>query len=344
MKKNELKIIENDLSSFLVKDVIQKEEINIDSYILNYRFFLKKYLSMGDPSNDTINSYISFIDRYIKWCFVNNVHPLKITEYEFTYYRDFLIKNNMKSASIKVHLNSIKQFYNIAQRLKIIDENPAKKVGIKKRDTQDLNSLKFLKVEELNLLFEAIPNFSLENHHYLRDRIMIMLMSLEGLRTVEVHRMSVSDIDFENGTIYVKGKGHNDFIYPRADVLELLRAYLDMRPMSLDQIDKMGQPVFISNSKNNNGKRLDRRGIRYIVDKYLKKVNLKKKGMSCHMLRHTCGTLIYEKTKDLQIVKEVLRHSDVNITSKYAHIYNNLNNRHTSQIDITINKKGNKNG
>ena len=39
-----------------------------------------------------------------------------------------------------------------------------------------------------------------------------MLMALEGLRTVEVHRMSVNDINWEMKTIHIHGKGHNDFI------------------------------------------------------------------------------------------------------------------------------------
>ena len=52
------------------------------------------------------------------------------------------------------------------------------------------------------------------------------------------------------------------------------------------------------------------------------------------MLRHTCGTLLYKDTKDLQIVKEVLRHSDINITSKYAHVYNQMNKRYSSTINL----------
>lgn len=42
----------------------------------------------------------------------------------------------------------------------------------------------------------------------------------------------------------------------------------------------------------------------------------------------------YLQTKDLQIVKEVLRHSDINITSKYAHVYNNMDKRYTSIINL----------
>ena len=82
---------------------------------------------------------------------------------------------------------------------------------------------------------------------------------------------------------------------------------------------------------------MDRRGIRYNVDKWLTRAGLKKEGISCHMLRHTCGTLLYKDTKDLQIVKQVLRHSNVNITSKYAHIYNKMDKRYTTGINLNEN-------
>ena len=47
------------------------------------------------------------------------------------YYRDYLIKANFKKGSIKVKLNAIKQFYNLAVKLKLIEINPAKDVGVK---------------------------------------------------------------------------------------------------------------------------------------------------------------------------------------------------------------------
>lgn len=45
----------------------------------------------------------------------------------------------------------------------------------------------------------------------------------------------------------------------------------------------------------------------------------------------------YLQTKDLQIVKQVLRHSNVNITSKYAHIYNKMDKRYTTGINLNEN-------
>ena len=327
------------LANLTVKDYLKQEEINENTLLLNYKTLLARYLSQGEPSEDTLRSYYSFIDNYLKWCFANKCHPLKITEYQFMYYRDFLIKSNLKKRSIKTKLNAIKQFYNIAVKLKLIETNPAKDVSVKSYEPNEFAPMKFLTLEQLKHLLSVIPDYDGKHSEYLRDRAIIMLMALEGLRTVEVHRMSINDINWDMKTIYIHGKGHNDFIYPRQDVLLALKEYIKVRPFEFTNIDKFGEPVFTAVANHGRGCRLDRRGIRYNIDRWLEKAGYKKAGLSCHMLRHTCGTLLYAKTKDLQIVKEVLRHSDINITSKYAHVYNNLDNRYTSTIDLNLDDK-----
>ncbi|WP_231036586.1 tyrosine-type recombinase/integrase [Pectinatus sottacetonis] len=317
-----------------IPDYIPEHEINDTTFVLNYKKLLERYLSHGKPSEDTLRNYYSSIDNYLEWCRYNKRHPLRITEYEFTYYRDMLIRLKMKKSSIKSKLNAVKQFYNAALKLKLISDNPAKDIGIKAYEPNDISPLKFLKLEQLKYLLAKIPD---DNEDAVRDKTIVMLMALEGLRTIEVYRMSTTDIDWKIKTIYIHGKGHNDFIYPRDDVLKYLYKYIQQRYVDKNKYDKLGEPIFTSLSNRNKGGRMDRRNIRRNIDKWLSLAGFKKAGISCHMLRHTCGTLLYSKTKDLQVVKQVLRHSDVNITSKYAHVFSQMDNRYTS--DINLNNK-----
>jgi integrase/recombinase XerC len=57
------------------------------------------------------------------------------------------------------------------------------------------------------------------------------------------------------------------------------------------------------------------------------------------MLRHTCGTLLYEQTRDIQAVKETLRHKNIEMTSKYSHVQDMALKRYTEAIPIK--NKGN---
>ena len=86
--------------------------------------------------------------------------------------------------------------------------------------------------------------------------------------------MNIQDISPEDSTIYIRGKGHNDLIYPRPDTMELLKKYVNMREV----YPSYPTPVFTSQSNNSRGKRLSRIMIRDSIDKALKQLELKAPG------------------------------------------------------------------
>jgi integrase/recombinase XerD len=60
------------------------------------------------------------------------------------------------------------------------------------------------------------------------------------------------------------------------------------------------------------------RQIMQIID--MKNIKTAKKGV--HLLRHTFATRLYQQTKDLVLVQEVLGHGDINTTRIYTHFSN----------------------
>ena len=108
------------------------------------------------------------------------------------------------------------------------------------------------------------------------------------------------------------------------------KKYINVRTTNLD----FPTPVFTSISNNSKGHRLSRHNIRESVDETLEKLELKSSGKSCHMLRHTCGTLLYKETKDLQVVKKVLRHRSIEMASRYSHIQDAMLSGFTKAIPI----------
>lgn len=63
----------------------------------------------------------------------------------------------------------------------------------------------------------------------MRDKVIIAFMAIEGLRTVEIHRMNEEDINVEQQSILVHGKGKNAMIYPHQDTFTLLMRYLESK-------------------------------------------------------------------------------------------------------------------
>lgn len=308
------------------------EEIFLD----NYEEVLKKYIAGGRPSQDTSKNYFGRIRAFLSWCKDNDFKPMRLHEQHIILYRDFLLQNNQKATTINAKLTAIRKFYHLAQKFHIITENPADDVKAPRDPDAGLIDVPYLSAGRLEYLFHFIPG---ETEKELRDKVIIAFMAIEGLRTVEIHRMNEEDINVEQQSILVHGKGKNAMIYPRQDTFALLMRYLkskDRFRMRERYEDKEVTPVFTSTSNNMYGHRMIRQAVRDAVNKWLVAAGLKEKGRAGHMLRHTCGTLLYKETKDLKQVQETLRHSNVNMSSRYAHLTERQENRYTDNIPVRI--------
>lgn len=130
-------------------------------------------------------------------------------------------------------------------------------------------------------------------------------------------------------------------IYPRPDTFALLIRYLESKDRFRIKANKHNNddeltPVFTSTSNNMYGHRINRTCVRDAVNKWLTVAGLKEKGKAGHMLRHTCATLLYKEIKDLKQIQETLRHSNINMSSKYAHLTERQENRYTNSIPVEL--------
>jgi site-specific recombinase XerD len=298
--------------------------------------WFKLDLANGDARKDTIRTYLSHVRQWFKWCGENGIAPAAATPDDVKRYRQHLGNDGLKlkRSTITLKITSIRRFYGAAVERKLIEANPA--AGIKaQRDRTARADVKHFSAGEAELIFRAIPGDDVRSN---RDRMIVVMMMIEGLRRVEIRRMSEHDMenmdDPEKCRILIHGKGKDAFIYPRAETITMLKEYLTAR--GTVQPDDHGVPVFTSIDKGSTPRRrLSRRGINTIVNKHLESSAVKKKGKSCHALRHTCGFLIYKETKDLRVVQEVLRHSDLEMAATYADV-DASKNRYTNNITIKI--------
>lgn len=296
--------------------------------MFDYQNLLPRYIAGGNPSEDTLRHYHDEIDYYLNWCNDNAYAPLiDITDIEAFQYLDFLNKQNYSDATINIKICAARTFYFVAKRLKLIRENPFDDVKPKKPAYDDTD-FDYFTLEDLKDICASV--IKRDDPTAKRDLAIVMLMSVEGLRTIEVHRLSDEDINFDRKSILIHGKGKNSFIYPCDDTFNVLKNYLENRPASVP--DEFGTPTFIGYTPKFFGQRISRNGIRWSINHILAAIGKKKKGSSCHTLRHSCGTNLYEATKDLRLVQETLRHSDPKTTARYSHVSERTKDRTTSKI------------
>lgn len=317
-----------------VSVILDPAAITPEYFVKHYTEFIGRYIAHGSPSKDTMDTYRKLIDQFISWCVANGRHPLAITDYPMRVYRETLYNKNYQNDTIRSHLVAIRSFYHAAKMLNLVKANPCEDLDAPSAHTGELPIAAYspAQLKEIRDVFSDMPNDFLR----LRNTAILYLMGVEGMRNVEVQRACREDIDWSNNVIYVRGKGsrgRRDPIFPCNATMRYLKLYLDAIPKDKEvQKDGMLTPLILSAAHNHNLERISRVGIRWVMNKALEAANLKYPGLSCHVLRHSCGTNLYEQTKDLRLVQETLRHKDPAVTARYAHVVNRLQHRATSAL------------
>ncbi|MCR4745530.1 MAG: tyrosine-type recombinase/integrase [Lachnospiraceae bacterium] len=141
-----------------------------------------------------------------------------------------------------------------------------------------------------------------------------------GLRTVEMSRANVKDVEIKNGRayIYIWGKGHTEADTKKAlapEVAEAIKDYLQSRS---DEPTGFS-PLFVATGNRSGGKRIDPTTISKMLKKAMKKAGFDSERITTHSLRHTAGTNVQEITRDLYQTQKYMRHANPTTTAIYLH-------------------------
>ena len=307
--------------------------------------YLNLTIADGHASNDTVKTYRSRVQQFLCWCKERELYPALITNQNILEYRKHLVDGEKTSPTIRLSLLAIKHFYTACLADKLVKDNPA--IGVKApREKREVGStINYLSLEELQQIFNSVaPTLKIRGDktakiQVLRDRILLGCMALQGCRSIEMYRANLGDVSFSGGQHYLKLDGKNSIrtVVLRPDLGEEIVQYRQARKLAEEKLTPES-PLFISLSNRRYGQRLSRRGISFIVDRYLSKCGLKytdlERNLSSHSLRHTAGTLSLQNGSSLREVQDFLGHSDPKTTAVYTHVINSQENNPASRIDI----------
>ncbi len=159
---------------------------------------------------------------------------------------------------------------------------------------------------------------------------MYLLAVNAGLRTIELERANIKDLEVRNGSacLYVWGKGHADADSKKPlapEVYAAIREYLKSRQDS----PSGGSPLFVATGNRSGGKRLAARTIGRMLKKAMQQAGYDSDRITAHSLRHTAGTNVMELSGDLFTTQRYMRHSNPATTEIYLH---NDTDRQEAQI------------
>jgi site-specific recombinase XerD len=144
-----------------------------------------------------------------------------------------------------------------------------------------------------------------------RDRAMLMLLARLGLRSIEIARLQLDDLDWRAGDLLVRGKARRDDRLPIPDDVGVaLAEYLALRGRH------DSRSVFLTLRAPIRPIRADLVGD--VVQRHCRQAGVAHVGP--HRLRHTLATRMLAHGAALQEISQVLRHSDLATTAVYAKV------------------------
>jgi integrase len=230
----------------------------------------------------------------------------------------------------QVYLTSAKNFYSFLvadeyanfnmEKVRFIIQSRSRKVHLRAPE---------FKEEDIRMVLDRIAKIPLSltptaRLRDLRDIALILVLSDTGLRIGEAFSLKRGDIDAKNGTIYVIGKGGKEaIVILNKRSARALGQYLRAR-QELDGAQGVplnDLPVFSRHDKATGQKirRMTTVSGRDIVHRRACQVLDKDSHITPHQFRHYFVTMVYRKT-DLKFASEAARHSNLQITGRYAHL------------------------
>lgn len=287
---------------YYMQTIKNKSQKTVDEYYIDLRTFFRYIkITRGLVPEDSEFSKIKIDDVTI-----DLVKTITLNDaYE---YMDYLLRqrNNQSSARAR-KCSSLKGYFNfLFSKKHYLEKNPIAELEMPKKKKA---LPKYLTLEQSIELLNAI-----EGPYKERDYAIITLFLNCGLRVSEMAGLNYMDIRNDN-TMRVVGKGNKErVIYLNSACISAVKDYMKVRPV--DGV-KDKNALFISR----NNRRMSVKTIQSMVYKYLKKIGLNSQGYSCHKLRHTAATLMYQHGGvDVRVLKEVLGHENLGTTEIYTHL------------------------
>lgn len=206
--------------------------------------------------------------------------------------------SDLKLNSVATKLFVLKSFFGWLTDEEIIPKDPTRKI---KSPRKGQRLPKALTIEELEMLREACKTN--------RERALIEVLYATGCRLQEVVNIDKDDINWDDGSIRVIGKGNKErTVYLSFKAMYHLKKYLSARTDN-------NPALFVSQKQPYS--RLSNRSIQREIKKIAQRTNIKK-NITPHVMRHTFATLTLNNGADIATVQSILGHSSPATTQIYA--------------------------
>lgn len=217
------------------------------------------------------------------------------------------MQRGYSASYVKKNMAALRSMYRFLLREGRVAVDPVRLV---KNPKQQKRLPTFVRESEMDRLFEYY-DFG-EGYIGSRNRTIILLLYHTGIRAAELTALDVADIDIDNASLRVTGKGNKQRVIPFGKELQdALNGYLKERQTFLRQPQ---EELFLTARY----RRISYNELRLMVKDALSTVTTQKR-RAPHVLRHSFATAMLAHGAQLEAIQQILGHETVATTAIYTH-------------------------
>jgi integrase/recombinase XerC len=265
-----------------------------------------KYLSAEKRfSEHTITSYSSDLDQFS--IFLSEEYQItdEVSEISFQIVRSWiasLLEKGVNPRSVNRKISTLQTYFKFMIREKIISESPMLKIVAPKSKKRLPVFIEESQIESLLNEVEFDEGFIGE-----RDKLIIELFYVTGIRLSELINIKIFDINFSNSLIKVLGKRNKERLIPLSmNIVNELQTFVKKHNLNNYLFTNLG------------GTKVYAKLVYRVVKRYIARISSVNK-KSPHILRHTFATHMLNNGADINAIKELLGHANLSATQVYTH-------------------------
>jgi integrase/recombinase XerC len=256
-------------------------------------------------SEHTIISYSTDLTQFLN--FINKEFEIstQASEISFQIVRSWiasLLEKRVSPRSVNRKISTLKTYFKFLIRENAITESPMLKVVAPKSKKRLPVFIEENQIENLLNQIKFDDGFVGE-----RDKLIIELFYVTGIRLSELVNIKISDVDFNNNLIKVLGKRNKERLIPLSiSIVNELEFFIKKYDLNQYLFTNLG------------GTKVYNKLVYRVVKKYISKISSVSK-KSPHILRHTFATHMLNNGADINAIKELLGHANLSATQVYTH-------------------------
>lgn len=299
---DEISMILKHLDIVLYNYEVNKKETSIVVYNQEIPYLVKTFIvckSIEGFSKGTLYNYTRFLKNFF---YDIQKSPEEITTNDIrVYLYKYQQERNITNRSLEKVRHCFSSFYSWMYSEGYIEKNPMLSINKIKYEKKPKEPCTQTDLEYLRIACKT-----------LKQKAILEVLYSTGCRVGELVILKKSDIDWNNKSVHLFGKGQKhrtSFLNAKAEVA--LKEYLNSR-----NDDK--EWLFVSDREPHDQMHVCgiQKIIRQICERAGDNVN---KNVTPHILRHTCASESIAHGASLVSVQKILGHSNINVTMNYVH-------------------------